>query len=98
MRWVLNRRLGRAFLVPVALVGLGLLAAWFVPGSGRTAPVPSEKEAKPAVERLTLELRLEKDRYSVTDSVNAEVVFRNNGKEVIKVPLIDGAGALLFFD
>jgi hypothetical protein len=86
------------YLVPVALAGLGLLAAWCFPGPGRTAPVPAEKEAKPAVERLTIELRLEKDHYNVTESVRAEVVLRNKGKDDLKVPLIDGADALLFFD
>jgi hypothetical protein len=89
-----------AILLPLLVVGLGLPAAWlvFVPGPGRTAPVPAEKEAKPAVERLTIELRLEKDQYSVGESVRAEVVLRNKGKDNLKVPLIDGADALLFFD
>lgn len=92
-----NRSRQRKTMAVLLILGPGMLLAYLVLGSVAPA-APEDKKEKGVVDRLTIELRLSKEEYTVAESVDGEVVFRNNGKDDLKVPLIEGEEKMLFFD
>jgi len=47
---------------------------------------------------LAIELRLAKEAYDTSESVNATIVFRNQSEGLVKFPMVEGDSAILFFD
>lgn len=65
-------------------------------GDTFSSPAPAKGSWKKG--QLVLELRLPRTRYVSNEIVDVEITFRNKGKTAIKVPLIEGAGNVLFFE
>lgn len=95
-----------------AIALVASLAPWSWPDSaspaaaGQAAPAGKEQEGttgppqatKNGARQLAIELRLSKDAYSTSESVDATVIFRNSGRSELKLPMIEGEQKLLFFD
>jgi hypothetical protein len=80
------------------LGGLVLLT-YFALGN-RTPNAEGEgKKGKANVDALTIELRLPKDEYKSSESVDVEIIFRNNGSRELKLAMTEEPkNEVWFFD
>jgi len=97
--------------LPHLLVLAGLVSAiqglWLRPVAAGQKPAAATGESmradtgergNRAMSVLAIELRLAKEAYDTCESANATIVFRNQGKGLVKFPMVEGDLGILFFD
>jgi hypothetical protein len=79
------------------LLSVGWLGGCLGPnGQGKSSSPTNKKAAQE--KNLTIELRLPKSNYTTAESIDVDIVFRNDGNNDVKIPMCDGPAKNLFFD
>jgi len=66
--------------------------------TGESMRADTGERGNRAMSVLAIELRLAKEAYDTCESANATIVFRNQGKGLVKFPMVEGDLGILFFD